>query len=324
MTSNIKPKVVVLGGGTGMPVLLKGLKKYPIHLTTIVTVADDGGSTGRLRKDIEIPAPGDIRNVIAALANVDNELHDLFQHRFQASNGLSGHSLGNLVLVAMNSLTGDFYSAVKKVSKVFKVQGDIIPIVNESITLHAEMDDGTVVSGESNIPMKNKKIKRVFLTPNNVEPIPNVVEAIMEADMIVISPGSLYTSILPNLIISDVVNALNQTKAKVVYVCNIMTQQGETNEYSATDHVQAIFDHIGSNTIDTIIVHNKPLPKHTLEMYEEQDSVPVTYDKNSLTALKINVMEENIIDPSQTMIRHNTEKIASLLYDLVNKIVGKG
>lgn len=324
MVNSMEPKVVVLGGGTGMPVLLKGLKAYPIELTTIVTVADDGGSTGRLRKNIEIPAPGDIRNVIAALANVDNELHDLFQHRFQAANGLSGHSLGNLVLVAMNSLTGDFYSAVKKVSNIFKVQGDIIPIVNESITLHAEMDDGTVVSGESNIPIKNKKIKRVFLTPNNVEPIPNVVDAIIEADMIVISPGSLYTSILPNLIMRDVVNALNETKGEVIYVCNIMTQNGETNDYSATDHVQAIFDHIGPNTIDTIIVHNQPLPAHTLEMYREQDSMPVTYDKDSLSALKINVMEEDIVDHSQTMIRHNTEKIASLLYELAMKKVGKG
>ncbi|MBO1001575.1 gluconeogenesis factor YvcK family protein [Pseudogracilibacillus auburnensis] len=320
MSCSIEPKIVVLGGGTGMPVLLRGLKKYPIELSTIVTVADDGGSTGRLRKDIEIPAPGDIRNVIAALSNVDAELKELFQHRFQVSNGLSGHSLGNLVLVAMNALTGDFYSAVKKVSDLFQVKGNIYPIVNESVTLHAEMDDGMIVSGESNIPMKNKKIKRVFLTPNNLEPMPKVVQAILEADMIVISPGSLYTSILPNLIIADVVKALNDTKAKVVYVCNVMTQDGETNNYHASDHVQAIYNHIGPNTIDSIIVHNQPIPEATLQLYARQHSAPVIYQKENLLQLGLQVMEEDIIDHSQTVIRHNTNKIAKLLYDLaINK-----
>ncbi|MFD2132736.1 uridine diphosphate-N-acetylglucosamine-binding protein YvcK [Pseudogracilibacillus auburnensis] len=320
MSCSIEPKIVVLGGGTGMPVLLRGLKKYPIELSTIVTVADDGGSTGRLRKDIEIPAPGDIRNVIAALSNVDAELKELFQHRFQVSNGLSGHSLGNLVLVAMNALTGDFYSAVKKVSDLFQVKGNIYPIVNESVTLHAEMDDGMIVSGESNIPMKNKKIKRVFLTPNNLEPMPKVVQAILEADIIVISPGSLYTSILPNLIIADVVKALNDTKAKVVYVCNVMTQDGETNNYHASDHVQAIYNHIGPNTIDSIIVHNQPIPEATLQLYARQHSAPVIYQKENLLQLGLQVMEEDIIDHSQTVIRHNTNKIAKLLYDLaINK-----
>src|SRR5690625_1264816 len=240
MARKREPKIVVLGGGTGMPILLRGLKELPIDLSTIVTVADDGGSTGRLRKDIKTPAPGDIRNVIAALANVDDELTALFQHRFQVSNGLSGHSLGNIILVAMSSLTNDFYSAVQKISAMLNVKGHIYPIVNESVTLHAEMDDGTIISGESKIPMKNKKINRVFLTPNNLTPMPEVVEAILDADLIVISPGSLYTSILPNLIINDVGKALNNTAAKTVYVCNIMTQNGETNEYDAADHVNSI------------------------------------------------------------------------------------
>src|SRR5690625_1155454 len=196
MTRKREPKIVVLGGGTGMPGLLRGLKELPIDLSTIVTVADDGGSTGRLRKDIETPAPGDIRNVIAALANVDEELMELFQHRFQVSNGLSGHSLGNIILVAMSSLTNDFYTAVQKISAMLNVKGDIYPIVNESVTLHAEMDDGTIISGESKIPMKNKRIERVFLTPNHLAPMPEVIQSILQADLVVISPGSLYTSIL--------------------------------------------------------------------------------------------------------------------------------
>lgn len=320
-----EPKVVVLGGGTGMPVLLKGLKTYPIHLSTIVTVADDGGSTGKIREDIEIPAPGDIRNVIVAMSNVDEELHELFQHRFDGANGLSGHSLGNLVLVALHSLTGDFYGAVQKISKVFQVKGDIIPIVNESVTLHAEMEDGTIVSGESNIPVKNKKIRRVFLTPNDVKVVPKVVQVLMEADLIVISPGSLYTSILPNLIMEDVVTALNRTNATVVYVCNIMTQPGETIGYNAADHVQAIYDHIGPNTIDTIIVHNEPIHEDTLRLYRKQQAMPVTYQKGRLQQMGMDVMEEDIIDHSNIMVRHNTEKIAQLIYDLaVEKKQKKG
>lgn len=314
MVKKKDPKMVVLGGGTGMPVLLRGLKQYPIELLTIVTVADDGGSTGRLREEIEMPAPWDIRNVISALANVDPELMTLFQHRFKVENGLSGHSLGNIVLAAMNSITGDFYEAVETVSKLLNVKGNIYPIANESITLHAEMDDGTIVSGESNIPVKNKRIKRVFITPDDIKPMPAVIRSILEADLIVIAPGSLYTSILPNLIIQDVIEALNQTEAKVVYVCNIMTQNGETDHYSAADHVQAIYHHIGPNTIDSILVHNQSLPEAILQVYKQQQSVPVHLNVDDLLKLNVEIIAEDIIDDSQQVVRHNTEKIAGILY----------
>lgn len=198
------PRVVVIGGGTGMPVLLRGLKNLPIHLTALVTVADDGGSTGRIRKDMAIPAPGDIRNVIAALSDAEPILLNLFQHRFQTGNGLSGHSMGNLLLAAMTSVTGDFYTGIKEISRVLNVKGDIYPISNENLTLHARMEDGTIVSGESNIPLANRKIERIFLTPENIKPMPHAVEAIQKADLIVISPGSLYTSIMPNLVIPGI------------------------------------------------------------------------------------------------------------------------
>lgn len=313
------PKVVVLGGGTGMPVLLQGLKNYPLHLSTIVTVADDGGSTGMIRKKINVPAPGDIRNVIAALSNADEELNTLFQHRFKSANELSGHSLGNLVLVAMNSLTGDFYSAVEKVSQLFKVKGDIFPVVKESVILHAKMTDGTVVTGESNIPHEHKVIERIFLTPEYVEPNPKAVAAIKEADLVVISPGSLYTSILPNLILGGVVDALNQSKAKVVYVCNVMTQNGETDGYTAKDHIEAIYRHIGENTIDSVILHNKEIDDKVLDLYEQENAKPVIYDKAKLSTLGIELIEEDIIDYSKQMVRHNTEKIAKLLYEMACK-----
>ncbi len=319
MAYEMQPKVVVLGGGTGMPIMLEGLKALPVELSTIVTVADDGGSTGQIREEMEIPAPGDIRNVIATLAQVDTELKELFQHRFSSGSSLPGHSVGNLVLAAMNSVTGDFYQAVKQVSALFRVDGNIYPISNGSIVLHAELDDGTIVSGESNIPVKNKKIERVFLTPETIEPLPEVVNAIMDADIIVISPGSLYTSILANLIVSGVQEALQKTAAKVVYVCNIMTQKGETNDYTVVDHIEALVSHIGYEVVDTVIVHNKPISKEMLSRYKEEDSIPVIYDRDRLLTYDLEVIEADILDDSQEMIRHNTTVLADILYKLAVK-----
>src|SRR5699024_1020216 len=214
--SKENPRIVVIGGGTGMPVLLRGLKNLPVDLTALVTVADDGGSTGRLRHEMAIPAPGDIRNVIAALSDAEPMLLDLFQHRFTVGNGLSGHSLGNLLLAAMTSITGDFYTGIKEISRVLNVKGKIYPISNENMSLHAVMEDGQIVSGESKIPLVNKKIKRVYLRPEPVHPLPNAVRSIEEADLVVIAPGSLYTSILPSLIIPHIDEAIRQTKGKVV------------------------------------------------------------------------------------------------------------
>lgn len=311
-----KPDVVVLGGGTGMPVLLRGFKHYPVDLTTIVTVADDGGSTGRLKEEIEMPAPGDIRNTIAALSNVDEELEELFQYRFEANKELAGHALGNIVLVAMSAMTGDFYEGIKKVSELFRVTGKIYPVVNEPVVLHAEMTDGKIVSGESKIQLEHKKINRVYLTPDNVKPMKEVINAILKADLIVISPGSLYTSILPNLIIRDMVDALRRTSAKVLYVCNVMTQDGETNDYTVLNHVQAISKHVGFQILDSIIVHNEPIHEEVIERYKVEKAVPVTYDKKQLTDLGMEVIEENIIEYWEGTIRHNTEKLAELIYEI--------
>lgn len=311
----------MLGGGTGMPVLLRGLKKRPIDLTTIVTVADDGGSTGRLKENIDIPAPGDIRNTIAALSNVDEELEKLFQYRFESNKELEGHALGNIVLVAMSAMTGDFYEGIKKVSELFRVTGKIYPIVNQPVVLHAEMTDGKVVSGESKIQLAHKKINRVYLTPGNVKPMKEVINAVLKADLIIISPGSLYTSILPNLIIRDMVDALRRTSAKVLYVCNVMTQDGETDDYTVLDHVQAISKHVGFQILDSIIVHNEPIIAEVKERYKAENAVPVLYDKEHLTDLGIEVIEENIVEYWEGTIRHNTIKLAELIYGIAKNSV---
>lgn len=314
-----KPNVVVIGGGTGMPVILRGLKHYPIKLSALVTVADDGGSSGRLRSEFDIPAPGDIRNVIAALSDVEPVLEDLFQYRFKVSNGLSGHSLGNVLLTAMASMTGDFHRGIERLSQILNVKGDIIPIVNESVTLCAEMEDESIVEGESNIPNSNKKIKRVFLKPTNLKPAPNVLNVIEEADLIVISPGSLYTSILPNLIIPHVAEAIKSTSAQVVYVCNVMTQDGETTSYKASNHIKAIYDHVGDNFIDSVIVHNEPIKKSVIKRYAEEKAEPVINDITQLRRLKLNVIERDIVDYNQLTLRHDTKKIGTLLYDIARK-----
>ncbi|SIS43309.1 gluconeogenesis factor YvcK family protein [Salimicrobium flavidum] len=310
-------RVLVIGGGTGMPVLLRGLKKQPITLSALVTIADDGGSSGKLRSEMEMPAPGDIRNVIAALSEAEPMLLDLFQHRFPDGNGLSGHSMGNLLLAAVTNLSGDFYDGIKQISQVLNVKGNIYPLSKYSMYLHAEMEDGTVVSGESRIPEVNKRIKRVFLSPMPAQPLPEAVEAIRESELIVISPGSLYTSILPNLIIPEVREALRDTEATVTYVCNVMTQEGETSHYSAADHLQAIYDHIGDDVIDSIIVHNQPIRSETRQLYAKENAEPVSYDLDRLRSMNIKIIEEDIIDRSQPVIRHDAEKLSRLLYHML-------
>lgn len=319
MSNERLPRVVVIGGGTGMPVLLRGLKNLPIHLTALVTVADDGGSTGRLRNEMAIPAPGDIRNVIAALSDAEPMLVELFQHRFAGSNGLSGHSMGNLLLAALTSITGDFYTGIKEISRVLNVKGKIYPISNEMMSLHAKMEDGSIISGESNIPLSNKKIQRVFLSPQPVQPLPHAIRAIKKADLVVISPGSLYTSILPNMIIPRIDDTIKQTKAKVIYVCNVMTQAGETTGYTASDHVQAIIDHVGEGCVDGIVVHNEPIKKAVRAVYAEENAEPVEYDTERLLEMGLEIIEGDIINHTQSTLRHDTKKIATLLYSILNQ-----
>lgn len=317
MSDQSLPRVVVIGGGTGMPVLLRGLKSFPIDLTSIVTVADDGGSSGRLREELSMPAPGDIRNVIAALSDAEPMLLDLFQHRFANGNGLSGHSMGNLLLAAMTSVTGDFLNGITEISRVLNVKGKILPIANQNMFLHAKMDDGTIVSGESNIPESGKKIKRVFLSPEPVQPLPEAVEAVKQADLVIVAPGSLYTSTLPNMIVSQIGDALRETQGKVVYVCNVMTQYGETTGYTAADHIQAIYDHIGEGCLHSIVVHNQEIDENMQQKYAVENASPVIYDTDRLLELGLEIIEGDIIDQTQGYLRHDTNKVAHLLVSLI-------
>ncbi len=317
MTENQQPRIVIIGGGTGLPVLLRGLKKYPVDITAIVTVADDGGSSGRLRDDLHIPPPGDVRNVLAALSDVEPLIEEMFQHRFNTANELSGHSLGNLILAAMTSITGNFVHAIQEMSKVLNVHGKVLPAANQSVILHAELEDGTFVSGESKIPFSGKKIKRVFLTPNRIDALPESILAIKQADLIIIGPGSLYTSILPNLLVPDLGKAVCQANAKKVYICNLMTQAGETLEYTASDHVKAIYDHMQCRFIDTILVNNRPIPKDIQQRYQKEYAEPVYLDIPILQDLGVELLQDEIVTLHDGAIRHDTKKVAGILYSLL-------
>lgn len=310
-------RVVIIGGGTGLPVLLRGLKQYPLDITAIVTVADDGGSSGRIREDLDIPPPGDIRNVLAALSDVEPLVEEMFQHRFRTSNELSGHSLGNLILAAMTSITGNFVHAIQEMSKVLNVRGKVLPAANQNVVLHAEMEDGTVVSGESKIPFSGKRIHRVFLSPDDIKPLPETILAIRQADLIVIGPGSLYTSILPNLLVPKIGQEVCKAKGKKVYICNLMTQAGETHDFSASDHVQAIYDHMDDCAIDTILVNKENIPEDVQLRYHEELAKPVIYDIERLEELGLEVIQEEIVCDDDDVIRHDAKKVAEILFKII-------
>lgn len=309
-------KVVVIGGGTGLSVLLRGLKKFPVDITAIVTVADDGGSSGRIRQEMHLPPPGDVRNVLVALAEVEPLVEQLLQHRFENGVGLTGHSLGNLLLAAMTSITGDFAKGISEISKVLNVRGKVIPAANESVVLHAEMTDGSIVRGESKIPLAGKQIKRVFLTPQKIRPLNESIEAIHEADIIIIGPGSLYTSVLPNLLVPGISDAIREAKAKKVYICNIMTQEGETTNYTATEHVQAIIDHCGVGIVEYIVVNDEKIPLSFLKAYAQENAMPVDYDGQQLQNLGLRVITGPFITYHDGMIRHNALRVSEVILNI--------
>ncbi len=308
---NYGPKIVAVGGGTGLSTMLKGIKKITNNITAVVTVGDDGGSSGRLRHEMGILPPGDIRNCIAALADDEDLVTKLFQYRFKIGEGLEGHSFGNLFLTALCSITGNMVRAVQESSKVLNIRGRVLPSTLDDMKLAAEMDDGSIIEGESNIPESGKKIKRLFTQPANCKALPEVIKAIKEADLIILGPGSLYTSVIPNLLIKDIASAISKSKAKKIYVCNIMTQPGETTGYTASQHIQAILDHSGyPNMMDAVLVNNS-LPEDLSPDYEKSNSYPVVVDISEIKAKNINVVSTRLYEENeQKFVRHSPSRLA--------------
>jgi len=317
--SNRGPEIVAFGGGTGLSNLLRGLKKNSDNLTAVVTVADDGGSSGRIRDEMGILPPGDIRNCLVALADREPLMEKLFQHRFESEGGLEGHSFGNLYIAAMTEVLGDFEEAVRASSKVLAIRGKVLPATNEDIKMGAIYDDQEKRIGESAIPVYDKEISKVFLSPENASTTPEVKASIEKADVIVIGPGSLYTSILPNLLVKGIVEAIRDSDALKLYVCNVMTQPGETDGYTAADHAEAIIDHCGEGVFDYIVVNNQQGSAELRKKYEEEGAYPVEIDRERLNKLGINVIEADLLK-RESYLRHDPEALADLIYKLNLKL----
>ena len=306
--SNQRKKVVVIGGGHGQSTILRGIKNIDdIDITAIVTVADDGGSTGRLRQRFDIPAMGDIRNVLISLAESESLLSTLMEYRFEGTDNndedVMGHNLGNLILTAMTQTCGSFMESIATLSKVLRVKGQIIPATLQVITLYAIMEDGTIVCGEHNIPNISNRIRQVYYH-ELVRALPAAVKAIHEADYIIYGIGSIYTSILPNLIIPEICETVHESQAKIIYFCNAMTQPGETDDYTLEDHVQAFYDH--GTKVDLVVRANNIIPNKIIEKYKLEGSIPVIVNKSSHPYM---IQEVDLLSFDEELIRHNPIKI---------------
>ena len=311
------PKIVAIGGGHGLSHLLLGLKEYTSNITAIVTVADSGGSSGRLREEFNIVAPGDIRNCLVALADAPALMGDLFQFRFSKESQLQGHNFGNLFLTAMFQLTGgDFEKAVKESSRVLAIRGKVVPSTVSNVHLVAEYVDGSRTKGEAKIPARNVKIKCLSLTPENSVPTQEALEAIQDSDIIVLGPGSLYTSILPNLIINGMAEAITKSSAYKIYVCNVMTQPGETDGFKASDHLQAIIEHTNKNIINACIINNALVPETALDRYQTEQSYPVLADSETIKEMGPQVIATDLLSVKD-YVRHDSAKLTKALIKLI-------
>ena len=310
------PAITVVGGGHGLSVLLRGIKQATSNVTAVVTVADDGGSSGRLRQDLGMIPPGDLRNCLVALADTEPLMEKLFQHRFEGSSELSGHSFGNLFIAAMTQVTGDVETALKESSKVLAVKGQVLPASKEFVRLDAIMEDGTVVCGESHIPEAHKRIHRVKLYPEHAEAVQSSLDAIRNAEAIVLGPGSLYTSVIPNLLVEGIGDAICRSKAVKIYICNVMTQPGETDGYTASMHVKAIMDHAGRNAVDYVIVNSTPVPEDLKQKFAETGAYPVVVDDDALNQLGVGIIKADLIT-SKDAIHHDPKKLCDSVMRVV-------
>ena len=310
------PNVTVVGGGHGLSVLLRGIKAATSNVTAVVTVADDGGSSGRLREEFGIIPPGDLRNCLVALADTEPLMEKLFQYRFKGESELAGHSFGNLFIAAMNEVTGDMEQALRESSKVLAVKGQVLPASKDHVRLDAIMEDGTVVEGESQIPEVHKKIHRVRLFPENVQPVQSALDALTNADAIILGPGSLYTSIMPNLLVDGVAEAIRKSKAIKIYICNVMSQPGETDGYTASMHAKAIIDHGGTGIIDYMLVNDSPISPAMQDYYAAKGAYPVEVDEDAINALGVGFVKADIINEKE-LIRHDPDKLSKAVMNMV-------
>lgn len=309
-----KKKVVVLGGGTGASNVLKGLKFFPVDITAIITVSDNGRSTGRLRKEFSTPAVGDIRHVLSNLSTLPDEVKNIMEYRMSTYSDLNGHSMGNLILTSFFKETGNLKKSIEYMSKLLRIEHTVLPLSEDYLTLMGETDDGEIIEGEEEITYAKKHYKRIFYK-EDFHVLREVIDSINEADLIILSMGSLYTSILPHLICPDVSNAINNAKAKVIYVCNAMTQPGETDNFGVSDHVNVLESYIGKDRIDAVIVSNNVMPKELLEKYstqEQKDQVIIDYD--NIRRGSYELIESDLLTTVDGTIKHDTLKLSSLIF----------
>ena len=313
------PSVVVIGGGTGLSTLLRGLKKQTGNLTAIVTVADDGGSSGRLREELGIVPPGDLRSCLVALADTEPLMEKLFQYRFIGAGDLTGHSFGNLFIAAMTQVVGgDVELALQESSKVLAVRGQVLPASARPVKISARMTDGTIINGESNISCANKRIQRVTMEPSDVPAVQSALNAIRDADIVVLGPVSLYTSVIPNLLVGNIVEALRNTRAMRMYVCNVMTQPGETDHYTASDHVRALFDHGGQGIVDYVLVNVEEIASCLLDHYAREGACPVKADIDELEQMGVTVIPAQLVNESN-WVRHDPERLARVIFSMMDR-----
>ena len=307
-------KVVVLGGGTGSSTLIRGLKQFPIDLSAIVSVCDDGKSTGILREEFNIPAVGDIRRVLVALSETEPLVMELFNYRFNTTSDLDGHTVGNLLLTAMAEITGNLSDGIEALSKVLNLKGKVIPLTEDNAILMGEMKDGSIIEGEHNITMEKKEIKRVFYK-EEATPTKEAIDAIKEADLIILSMGSLFTSIIPNLICDDIIKALDESDAKIMYACNMMTQPGETDNFTVSDHVKLLNEYLGNHKIDVVIANSGSIDKDLAHKYETLESKdPVVFDKEELDKLDCDIIHDNFFSVTNNLIRHDVMKLSLQIF----------
>ena len=312
----MRRKVVVLGGGTGSSTLLRGLKEFPVDLTAIVSVCDDGSSTGVLREEFSIPAVGDIRRVLVALSETEPLVMELFNYRFHTTSDLDGHTVGNLLLTASSEITGNLSDGIEALSKVFNLKGKVVPLTEDNVVLMGEMEDGSIVEGEHHITLSNNGsgIKRVFYKEKPV-PTKEAVKALEEADLILLSMGSLFTSIIPNLICDEILDAIDRSKGKIMYVCNMVTQPGETEDFKVSDHIKLLNQYLGKRKIDVVIANDGQIDEDMAKRYESlEQKDPVELDREETEKLVEKVISDDYVTVKNNLLRHKVMKLSMHIF----------